>query len=401
MRITDSIVFTNMLAQIQRLNQDIFRYNEQVTSGKRINRPSDDPVGSTSLASIRSEIASLNQYVENMQNANRRLEASDSRLNDISLAMTRVIELNTQAANEQNSGVPRTGIAREIESITQELLSHADAQVGGRALFAGTRNTVDALKTITGNPEGRVYSASSVDIQSASAGTISGTIIDPGAFTEHIYQIRFTDNAGNFEVIDLDSAGAVAATGTFAAAGDTISVGGVTYTYGGGALAQGDVFTVLPQYSFNGTSTRIQMQVDENATVPQNVPGSDPFGGTQPTLAGVQQPGGTIFDDFVEFRRALLTNDEDAIIASLDTIRGWYDNLGQVRANLGGRIANLRALEVRGAAEVADLKVHVAAIENVNLAEAITNLTQTQGGLNAALQVGATVGRTNLFDYLG
>lgn len=400
MRITNSIVFTNMLSQIQRLNQDIFKYNEQVTSGKRINRPSDDPVGSTMLASIKSEIASLNQYVENIQNANRRMEASDSRLNDVSLALTRVIELNTQAANEQNTGVPRTGIAREVESIVQELLGHADAQVGGRSIFAGTRNTVDALKTIGGNPEGRVYSASSVDIQSASAGTITGAVADPGFFTEHIYQIRFTDGAGNFEIIDLDGDSQVVANGTFAAPGDTISFGGVTYTYGGGALAPGDVFTVLPQYSYNGTSTRIQMQVDENATVPQNVPGSDPFGGTDP-VAGVQQPGGTVFDDLVELRRALLTNDEDAIVQSLDTVRGWYDNLGQVRANLGGRISNLRALEVRGAAEVADLKVHQAAVENVNLAEAITNFSQSQSGLQAALQVGALVGRTNLFDFLG
>ncbi|MCG8454846.1 MAG: flagellar hook-associated protein FlgL, partial [Holophagales bacterium] len=225
MRVTDSMVFQTFLQQIQKLNLDFARYNEQVTTGKRINRPSDDPVGFTQLSSIESEISRLNQFVKNIDTANNRLESSDSRLNSVSLAMTRVIQLTEQGANEPTVGQPRKGIAEELLGLTKEILNHADAQVAGRHLFSGTRSTTDSLRQITGNVNGETYSVGGVGItDNGSAGTITGTIVDQNAFDAHIYQIRILNGAGDYEVIDLDSADAVIATGTFAAPGDNVTV---------------------------------------------------------------------------------------------------------------------------------------------------------------------------------
>jgi flagellar hook-associated protein 3 FlgL len=400
MRVTDSIIFRNFLSQLQDLNRQYAKYSEQVTTGKRINRPSDDPVASTTLLALKSELSSLSQFSDSIKNADRRLESSDSRLNDVSLAMTRVIQLNEQAANETTVGIPRKGIAQELLALTDEILGHADAQVNGRALFAGTRNTTDSLKAITNNPYGRVYSAAGLNVTTDSAATITGTIPDARFYGEHIYQIRITDGANGYEVIDLEGTNNVVATGTFAGPPDTINVEGMELTWSAGALAQGDVFTIVPVYAYNGTEQDIELQVDENSYVVQNVKGTDPFGGTEPTGA-VQNPGNTLFDDLVELRRAMLTDDQDAIEASLVTIRDRYDTVSQVRANVGGRISNLRALDERSLSEMTDLLVNVANVENADLASAITELTQTEGGRQAALAAGARIGQLNLFDYLG
>lgn len=401
MRVTDSIIFQTFLQQIQKLNVDYAYYNEQVTTGKRINRPSDDPVGFTQLSAIESEISRLNQFVSNIDNANNRLESSDSRLNSVSLALTRVIQLNEQGASETTVGEPRRGIAEELLGLTDEILNHADAQVAGRHLFSGTRSTTSSLQQIIGNVDGETYSVGGVSItNNGSAATVTGAIVDQNAYDSHIYQIRMLNGAGDYEIIDLDGSDQVMATGTFAAPGDSVILNGVQYTYTAGAFAAGDEFTVVPQYAYNGTNDDIELRIDDNSTIVQNVKGTDPFGGTPPT-GNVQNPGGTMFDDLVELRRALLTDDQAAIVASIDTIRARHDQLGEIRANVGGRISNLRSLTERTQSEVADLIINSADIENANLAEAITKLTQTQTGRQAALQAGARIGQLNLFDFLG
>ena len=402
MRVTNSIMFTNFLAQLQRLNTDFFKFNEQVTTGKRINRPSDDPVNFTNLSAIKSEVSILTQYVENTETALNRMTATDARLNDFSIGLTRAIQLTEQAANEPNVAEPRSAIAKELESLTQELLSTADARVGGRALFAGTRNTTDALQLIAGNPDGDVYSASSTVVTSnGSAATLTATIPDPRVYDEHILQVRITDAAtGAYEVIDLDARDAVVATGNLAVpAGGSFSVQGVDVTIGAG-FATGDLFTIVPEYAYNGTEDDIDMQIDENSSIVQNVTGSDAFGGTEPT-GGVQNPGGTLFDDLAELRRAILTDDQPAILTSIDTMRARFDDMNAVRARAGGRIANLQNIQERNEFEASELLVQISKIESVDLPQAITKLTQTQTGLQAALSAAARIGQLNLFDFIG
>jgi len=404
MRITDSITYANFLRRMQELNRENFKYNEQVVTGRRINRPSDDPVGFSQVVEQKNELTLMKQYLENIENALGRLEASDSRLNDVSLGLTRMIQLAEQGANDPTVGEPRRGIAQEVFSLTQEMLNHADANFNGRALFAGTRNTVDALNDIPANPSGSVYSVGdyAVSLGGAASANFTTSFSDERLLTQHIYQIEITGvgvGTVNYEIRDLDANNAVISSGT-AAAGDVINVDNINFTYNGGS-ALGEVYTVVPEYAFNGTEDTIDMQVDDNTRIVQNVPGSDVFGGTEPSAVGVQNPGGTIFDDFVEFRRALLTNDSPAIRASLDTLYADHDNLNRVRAEAGGRISNLRGLETRTAAEATELIVDIGETENADLSEAISSLVRTEGGLQAALQAGARIGRLSLFDIIG
>lgn len=402
MRITEAITYANFLKNIQDLNRKYYKYNEQVSTGKRINRPSDDPVDFTKIISLKNELGDKNQFIENISTALRRLEASDSRLNDVSLEFTRLIQLNEQAANETTVGEPRKGIAQEVYSLTQEMLNNADANFNGRALFAGTRNTIDTLGLINNNPGENVYSvgAYSTTLDGAASANWGVTINNANNLTQRIYQVEITALNGtdvDYEIRDLDGNSTVAS-GT-AAVGDTITVDGLNFTYAGGAAVD-DVYTAVPVYAYNGTSDDIEMQVGENTRIVQNIQGPRPFGGTEPTGA-IQNPGGTVFDDMVEFRRALLTDDQDAILTSLDTMYDDHDNINRVRAESGGRISNLRSLLARTENETAELITQLADIEGANLPEAISKLVQTEGGRQAALQAGARISRVNLFDIIG
>ncbi|HUX08560.1 MAG TPA: hypothetical protein VMX35_14760 [Acidobacteriota bacterium] len=390
MRITNAMLFQTFLSNLRRLQQDFATYNEQLSSERRINRPSDDPPDMTNIMALDQELVRITRFGENTTEANRRLESTDSRLNEYSLAMTRVIELAEQGSSEATAGSGRRAIAEEIRAILDQLSSVADSKLADRYLFAGTRTTRGSIPSV---PSGQVYSLATT-LEVAGTGATGGTVVDPSAYKEDNYIIRFTDAAGSYEVVNLDD-DAVVTSGTVAVGAGSISFEGLQVDYNLAALpAQGEVWTVQPQYVYNGTDEYIELQVDENTRVVQNVPGSDVFGGA----SGV--PGNTVFDELVDLRFALLRNDTDAIRSSLNTASNRLDSVSNQRAKVGGRISNLRNFQLRSNERTADLLVRKAEIENVDLADVISKLVQTQGGIQAALQSGARLGQLNLFNFL-
>jgi flagellin-like hook-associated protein FlgL len=390
MRITTSMLYRNFLAQVQRLNQDFAGYNEQISSGKRLNKPSDDPPDLTELMSLRDEVLRIAKYTDNIVEAMRRLESADSRMNDATNALIRLIQLTEQAANSPVGTSGRRAIAVEVKEIQAQILSISGSQVADRYLFSGTRTTRSSIPSV---PPGQVYSIATA-LSVAGTGTTGGTVVDPTQYGGQIYVIRFTDAAGSYEVIDLEDGNPVA-TGTVAVGAGSIAFDGLQIDYNLAALpAQNEEWLVQPQYVYNGTDDRIQLQVDENTTVIQNAPGSDVFGGT----SGV--PGGTIFDDLVDLRTALLRDDENGILSALDTLNARFNDLSTQRAIVGSNVSNLRLYEERSRQRGVDILTRIAELENVNLPEAISKLVQTEGGLQAALQVGARLSNFNLFNYL-
>jgi flagellar hook-associated protein 3 FlgL len=390
MRITNAMLFETFLLNLNRLQQDYMRYNEQLSSERRINRPSDDPTGITNMMALDQELVRLTRFGENTTEANRRLEATDSRLNEYTLAMTRTIELTQQAASDPTTGEGRRAIAVEIRSIQDQLKSLADANLADRYLFAGTRTTRSSIPSV---PTGQVYSLSNT-LGVSGTGVTGGTVVDTTVYQEDIYAIRFTDAAGSYEVVNLDDDTTVA-TGTVAVGAGSISFEGVQVDYNLAALpTQGDSWFVKPQYVYNGTDSYIELQVDENSKVIQNVPGSDVFGGS----SGV--PGGTVFDELIDLRMALLRNNTTMIGSELTTVNDRFETVSNQRASVGGRISNLRNYQQRSDQRTADLLVRKAEVENVDLAEVISKLVQTEGGIQAALQSGARLGQLNLFDFL-
>lgn len=393
MRVTNAMMMQNFLWDLQNINLNLLRSSEQVVTGRRISRPSDDPVGTSVSIGLRSELVSLTQFVENITIAQHRLEGADSKLNEVDFALTRVIQLIEQAASDTNLGTTRKNIAVEIQAITTQLLSSADTTVSGRYIFAGTLTTRTSLiaGSVPDNPDGRVYNVQS--LTATGNGVTGSSITDYSTVTEHVYQVRFTDAAGAYEVLDLDS-GATVQTGTLnGAAADFLAFDGlrIDYDVTGGFPATTDVWSISPNYTYNGTTDGLEIQVDESSTVVQNVTGAQAFGNT----------GNNLFDDLVALRQALLTDDSTVIRSSIDTIRARFDNITQTRASVGGRIAHMREFGESTSRRSLGLITQLSNVENVNIAEAITSLNQSQIALSAALQTGARLGQLSLFNFLG
>ncbi|WP_273831725.1 flagellar hook-associated protein FlgL [Guptibacillus sedimenti] len=139
MRITQQMLSSNITSQLQ---QNLSRYekaNEQVSTGKRINTPSDDPIGVQKSLKLASQLADNEQYERNTDYALSWMETTDQALNSISNALQRANELGLQASNGTNSPEDQQSIAKEIEQLRAEIQDIANTKFDGKYIFNGQK----------------------------------------------------------------------------------------------------------------------------------------------------------------------------------------------------------------------------------------------------------------------
>lgn len=159
MRVTQSMLSSTMLRNLSNSYNKMGQWQEQLSTGSKLLRPSDDPVGVTKAMSYRTQLTQNAQYDENLDTATKWLDTTDTSLASVTSAMTRVQELITQAANDTNQTVDREKMLVEIKQIQQEIHDLANTKVGDTYLFSGTRTNEplykkdDATGEITFNGE--------------------------------------------------------------------------------------------------------------------------------------------------------------------------------------------------------------------------------------------------------
>lgn len=138
MRVTQSMLSNNMLRNLNTSYSKMSKIQQQIESGSKINRPSDDPVTAVKGMSYRTDIDKIKQYQRNIGEANSWLDTTDESLGQVGEALKRVKELIVQAANDTNTSDDRQKINAEIEQIKQQLRDIANTKVGDKYIFSGT-----------------------------------------------------------------------------------------------------------------------------------------------------------------------------------------------------------------------------------------------------------------------
>lgn len=109
----------------------------EMSTGKVITRPSDDPVGITQVLKYKTDIRESQQYSKNITDALGWLEVSESSVTNIKDILQRVRELTVQAANGTNTPGDTQKIMTEVEELTKEIIVAGNATSAGRYLFTG------------------------------------------------------------------------------------------------------------------------------------------------------------------------------------------------------------------------------------------------------------------------
>jgi flagellar hook-associated protein 3 FlgL len=167
----------SMLNQQSRLNQT----QMQLSSGKKILTPSDDPVAAARIIDLNQSIKQTQQYQSNSDAARQRLTLEDGVLQNATAILQRINELGIQGLNGTNSQSNRTSIAAEMEGLNQQLLALANTKnANGEYLFSGTNSTTQPFSKIQAPGSGCTYAGNSNQrtIQIGETATITDG--DPG-----------------------------------------------------------------------------------------------------------------------------------------------------------------------------------------------------------------------------
>src|SRR5215217_5062138 len=138
MRITQRAVALTSLQGLNRNLDAVGKLQQQLTSGRVINAPSDSPTGTNRAMQTRGDQAAVAQQGRNLTDARSWLEQTDSALQTMLDATRRVRDLAVQGLNTGSQpDVAQQALATEVASLREGLLSMANLQIQGRPLFGG------------------------------------------------------------------------------------------------------------------------------------------------------------------------------------------------------------------------------------------------------------------------
>ncbi|UCV27663.1 flagellar hook-associated protein FlgL [Ferribacterium limneticum] len=150
MRISTMQIYNGGTAGIQNLQSDLYSAQNQVSTGRRIVTPKDDPIGAAQALMVTQSSAVNELYLKNQGAADSKLSALDSTLQGINEELVNIYEKSIAAGNGAYSDSNRKAIAAELSERLDSLVSLANTQDGnGRYVFAGFQSTITPF---TGSP---------------------------------------------------------------------------------------------------------------------------------------------------------------------------------------------------------------------------------------------------------
>ena len=138
MRITEGMTYLSFLSNLQQTKQDMADAELQVTSGKKVNKPSDDPSAAADIVQISGEQAANDQFTKSISAANAKLNAADTALSGVQTMINRIVQLGELGIS---SGSNSQSYVQELQGLRDQMISVANTADQGRYIFGGTMTT--------------------------------------------------------------------------------------------------------------------------------------------------------------------------------------------------------------------------------------------------------------------
>jgi flagellar hook-associated protein 3 FlgL len=141
MRVTDGMLITNFLNDYNNNLERLQKNQNMLSTGKRISRPSDDPVAVATSLRIRTDMTRNDAYTKNADDAKSWLDITDTALNQLGSLLQRTRELAVEGSNGTLTQEDMQKIANEIEQLKAQMIQVGNTQYNGRYIFAGFKTT--------------------------------------------------------------------------------------------------------------------------------------------------------------------------------------------------------------------------------------------------------------------
>jgi flagellar hook-associated protein 3 FlgL len=442
MRISTGMIFDAGVAGINGQTASLLHLQQQVASGRRIVTPSDDPVAAAQALQVTQASDANVQFKTNQGYATSALGLEDGQLSGASDLLLNVHDLAVQAQGPSLTASGRQGIATALRSDFGQLLGIANATDGaGQYMFAGF---MGATQPFGGSVDGILASSPMVSPQIDGQQTLqvspsrflavsdSGNAVfnripnGNGYFVTDYARTPLLPNTGTGVI----SSGSVTNPAAWSVSPtknvsinfsiDTVAVPPVTYydivnaTTGNSMLT--GALPVLPPTA--ATGQRVYQSGQPIALTFQS--GEQPFDlGSSVTVSGAPVSGDSfsiapstsqsIFVTLANLIGALeapggtppanakYSSDINTALTNLDHA---ISNISQIRAGVGSRMNEITALGTMNDNLNLQYKQTLSNLQDVDYTKAVTDLTRTQTGLQAAQQSFVKISQLSLFNYL-
>jgi flagellar hook-associated protein 3 FlgL len=152
-RITTEMVSASTLNNINSALQSLQRSSNELSSGKRILEPSDDPYGTSHVIDLGSQIEGLGSYGKAVSDGLAWNQAAEGAMGNVNEILQHVRELLIEASNGTNNAGDLENIGGEITQLTEAIKQDANTQYAGQYVFSGTDTTTAPYQAGGGGDE--------------------------------------------------------------------------------------------------------------------------------------------------------------------------------------------------------------------------------------------------------
>lgn len=380
---------------------------EQISTQKKVNRASDDPIAATKIIDYRQEMTANQQYQNNIENVDAWISMTESKLSGAYDLIVKAREIAVAQATGTATTSSRENAAQEIQSLIEELASLANAKLGDRYLFSGSQNTTAPFST--------TESAAQIgDATKAGDNTFAGTVVSSGAYsgtTNKTYAVRITsagplatataeistdggmtwsDQAGNGT--DLSVAGALS--------GGSIDLGdGVLLTFddsgGSNSFGKDDIFVVNATAAgfYQGNDDALYITINRGMSIAFNITGAD-------TFTGSGSLGVDVFKTLNDLKAALENDDVQKISDQMENLEKAQEQVILSQSLCGTKANHIEIAKT--SLETLDEKITslLSNAEDADLAELATLLSMKEVALQASYVLATKIRDISILNFL-
>lgn len=411
MRISTALINQRALNGILNQQAGLSDLQLKIATGKRINVPSDDPIGAAQIVRLTETIRTNEQFIRNADRAKSRLVLEESVLASVEIALQRMRELALQASNSPLSNLDRQAIAIEVRQRLDELLSLANSRdANQKFLFAGSQvNTQPVTQTSGGfvynGDQGQrsIQISSNLQVKDGDSGSVvffdnitgNGTfsvqdnltntgsgIIDPGtvfdrsALVRETYTISFVTNSS--ANLAFNVVGSVS--------------GQLIPPLPADPVLNAPDFVAGNAMRFNGIETKIDAApvAGDSFTVQPSVK-QDLFTSVANLASALETR------TFTASQRAQVQNQINRSIMDLDRA---FDNIIETRSRVGSRLSIIDEKTASNESFILEITSTLSEVQDLDLISAASEMSVRVGTLEAAQASFVRIQGLSLFNFL-
>ena len=185
MRVTNSVIAGNVAFNTQRAIARFLELQKQMSSGRRINKPSDDPIGTIRDLDYRKELSKIQQYRGAIAQGQNWMGIYDNNLADINNMLSSARELAVAMANETFDSDARLASASEVSSMLERIIGIANDELEGKSIFAGFRTNIKPM-IMSANGARYVGDTGNIQFQIGSSSRFDVNLIGSNVFLKQV-----------------------------------------------------------------------------------------------------------------------------------------------------------------------------------------------------------------------